>query len=424
MSSPEVVGAPWILPNLGAEEGSDWRAYPNEPHARVAARLLSLLFAKTARRIHPGPDGRWISESAAAHWPSALGPLPERAVEPWLDTTPDAFAWLNTRSLAESLAHGLPGQPAVRLAGPDPDRVHLLHDKRFALERSRELGLHSPALDPLILVLEPGDCLRPDETLARLGRALETWPAWTNRRFTLKPRFGSSGRGRTGGEARVDLPNLRGALERLARRGGALFEPWLERTRDLSVVLHLQPGAPTPSVLASFEMLTTRSGGYRGHCGTLDPQGGIRSGDPEDQRLLRGARAVAERAAALGFSGACGVDAFRYREGDREGWRGAVEFNARPTMGLVCYGLVRRALSRLRGPLASPDAGARGFLFSLLDEGEGLESRREAILAGAGADACALALSARRTPGEPYPMLFFARDPQQLRSAYREALGC
>ena len=118
------------------------------------------------------------------------------------------------------------------------------------------------------------------------------------------------------------------------------------------------------------------------------------------------------------------MDAFRYREGDRDGWRGAVELNARPTMGLVSYGLVRRALSRLRGPLASPGDGARGFLFTLLDEGDGLESQRDAILAGAGADACAMELGPRRTPGEPCPLLFFARDPQQLRAAYRAAIGC
>ncbi len=424
MSSPEDVGAPWILPNLGAEEGSDWRAYPNQPHARVAARLFSLLFAQTARRIHACPDGRWISESVATHWPPALGPLPEQPVEPWLDTTPDAFAWLNTPSLAESLTRGLPGQPSVRLAGPDPDRVHALHDKRFALDCARALGLHSQALDPLILVLDPDECLRSDETLARLAGALEAWPAWTGRRFTLKPRFGSSGRGRTGGEGRVDVPAVRGALARLARRGGAVFEPWLERTRDLSVALHLPPGATRPAILASFEMLTTRSGGFRGHCGELDSQGGISSGDPDDARLRSGACAVVERAAARGFFGVCGVDAFRYREDDREGWRGALEFNARPTMGLVSYGLVRRGLSRLRGPLASPGDGARGFLFTLLDEGDGIDSQRDAILAGAGEDARALELAPRRTSGEPCPLLFFARDPQRLRAAHRAAIGC
>ena len=424
--APAPIGGPWILPNLGAEEGSDWRAFPAEPHARVAARLLSVLFASTARRIHPGPDGSWTAESVAGDWPSELGPLPEQPVEPWLDTTPNAFAWLNTRSLAESLARGLPGQSHVRIAGPDLECVRALHDKRFAVDCARELGLHSPSLDSLILVLDPEACLRTDETIARLARALAAWPTWTGQRFTLKPRFGSSGRGRTGGEARIDVPAVRGALARLAHRGGAVFEPWLERTCDLSVSLHVSPGQATPTILASFEMITTKSGVFRGHCGELDSQDAITSGDPEDDRLRRGARAVAERAAARGFVGACGVDAFRYRGGDRSGWRGAVEFNARPTMGLVSYGLVRRALPRLRGVFSSRAKTARGFLFTLLDGGSeaGTDSQRDAILAGSGEEAFAIELAPRRTHGEPRPLLFFARDRKSLRESHRSAIGC
>jgi len=424
MSAPSEVGRPWILPNLGAEEGLDWRAYPAEPHARTAARLLSLLFAPTARRAHALPDGTWTSVAVADDWPDALGSLPQRAVEPWLDTTPEAFAWLNTRSLAESLAHGLLGQPRVVLAGPAPDTVRALHDKRFAVDSARALGLHSKTLDPLILVLEPEELLRTDETLARLADALERWPGWTARRFTLKPRFGTSGRGRTGGEGHVD--GLRGALSRLARRGGAVFEPWLERTVDLSVVLHALSVGSQPTLLASFEMLTTRSGGFRGHCGELDARGGITSGDAEDAGLRAGALAVARRACAQGFVGACGVDAFRYREGERDGWRGVVEFNARPTMGLVSYGLIRRAMPRLRGAFPSHGGRPRGFLFTILDGSLAVDTdaQRDAILACADEEAIVIELAPRRAPGDPRPLLFFATDRKSLREAHRTVIGC
>lgn len=424
MSRAAEVGRPWILPNLAAEEGADWSAYPAEPHARVAAQLLSLLFASTARRAHARPDGTWDSVPVSEDWPAALGPLPECGVEPWLDTTPDAFAWLNTRSLALALAGGLPGQPRVLLAGPDPDCVRALHDKRFAVESARALGLHSNELDPLILVLEPEELLQTEETLARLARALEAWPAWTARRFTLKPRFGTSGRGRTGGRDRVDV--LRGALARLARRGGAVFEPWLERRADLSVALHLPSAGSRPTVLASFEMLTTKSGVFRGHCGELDVHGVIRSGDPEDGRLREGACAVAARASAMGFAGACGVDAFRYREGQHDAWRGVVEFNARPTMGLVSYGLIRRATTRLRAAFPASNHEPRGFLFTLLDGAEEADgdARRDAILANAGDEAFAIDLSPRRMTGDPRPLLFFAADRKSLREAHRAAIGC
>ncbi len=422
--SSQERGRPWILPNLGAEEGLDWRAYPSEPHARVAVRLLALLFSKSARIVHRDGGGVWRFESTAADWPSALGAPPDHAVLPWLDTSPDAFAWIHTRSLADSLAAGLPGQPRIALAGPDPDCVHALHDKAFALEASRTLGLHSTDLDPLLLVLSPEDLGRPDETLARLTHALDTWPAWTGRRFTLKPRFGSSGRGRVGGEGQVDSPAVRGALARLARRGGAVFEPWLARSRDLSVVLHLSGADTAPSILASFEMLTTRSGVFRGHCGELDVDGGVYSGDPEDDRLRAGAADIARMASDRGFFGACGVDAFRYRtgEGDREAWRGAVEFNARPTMGLVTYGLLRRALPHLPGPLAAPGRAPLAFLFTLLDERA--DGQRAAILERSGQDAHVIELAARPTPGEPRPLLIFGRDRKALREANLAVVGC
>lgn len=420
MSPADPIGRPWILPNLGAEEGEDWRAFSREPHARIAARLLGLLFAPTARSAHPDPRGGWQTEPVHARWPSALGPPPIAAIEPWLDTTPDAFAWLNTRSLAEAVARGLPGQPRVRLAGPEPDCIEGLHDKRFALDCARALGLHSPGLDPLIEVLDPADCARVDETVARLAGSLARWPDWTGRRFTLKPRLGSSGRGRTGGVREVDRPDVRGALARLARRGGALFEPWLDRTRDLSVALFQPRGAPKPTILASFEMLTTKSGVFRGHCGELDPIGRISSGDPEDERLRDGAVGVVERAAARGFFGVCGVDAFRHREGDREAWRGAVELNARPTMGLVSYGLLRRAL-----PLPAPlHAAAKrcGFLFTFLDDDAG--DAQQAILAQAGPGARVLELSSTRGRGDPRALLYLAPDRPALREAYRRVIGC
>ncbi len=419
MSAAPPIGRPWILPNLGAEEGDDWRAFPREPNARVAARLLGLLFPAAARTVHPDGRGGWTSTPAHAGWPDALGPPREDAALPWLDTTPDAFAWLNTRALASALAAGLPGQPRVQLAGPAPELLETLHDKRFALDCARALGLHSPALDACIEVLEPADCAREGETLERLARALARWPAWTGRRYTLKPRLGSSGRGRTGGTGDVARPEVRGALARLARRGGALFEPWLERTRDLSVVLHQVRGARAPDLLASFELLTTPSGVFRGHCGEIDPEGRIHSGDPEDARLRAGAVAVVGRAAARGFFGPCGVDAFRHREGERTGWRGAVELNARPTMGLVSFGLLRRVLSRSDGARAA--AHARAFLLAFFEDAGDGPGR---LLAGAGAGVRALELTPVRGPGEPRVVLYLAPELAALRSAWRGATGC
>lgn len=430
MNPVPVPGRPWILPNFAAEEGADWRAFAREPSARVAARLLGLLFAPTARILHPGRDGAWIVAPAHSAWPSDLGPPPDAPALPWLDPSPEAFAWLNTRTLAEAVARGLPGQPGGRLAGAEPDCIEALADKRFALDCARSFGLHSPALDPLIEVLEPEDCLRVDATLARLEASLAAWPDWTGRRFTLKPRLGSSGRGRTGGTGSVDRPAVRGALPHLARRGGALFEPWLERTRDLSVSLRIERGARHPEILASFELLTTRSGLFRGHCGEIGGDGSIASGDPEDARLRAGAMAVAEQAAARGFSGPCGVDAFRYREGEQNGWRGAVEFNPRPTMGVVTCGLLHRARA---GPAPAPAAEpGLGFLFCLLpavdrasdDTGGAATDPAAEILALAGSGVRLLDLDPGRADDEPRAVLYLGPDRAALRAAFRSVTGC
>lgn len=414
----------WILPNLGAEEGADFGAYPRLPHARVAARLFGLLLPARARLAHPGPDGAWRSERVVDAWPPDLGEPATAPIEPWLDPSPEALAWLATRSLAERLARGGPTGRPMRLAGPDPERLRPLHDKRFAVDTARILALDPPELSDLILALDPEELADADALGARLDAALDRWPAWTGRRFTLKPRFGSSGRGRVGGTGRLDRDTLRGALPRLARQGGALFEPWLERTIDLSVALHAPGPEAEPEILASFEMITTRSGVYRGHAGEVDAAGRIRSGDPDDDRLRTGARAIVERAAAAGLTGACGVDAFRFRFGEsgREGLRGAVELNARPTMGVVAWGLLRRALAV--APTKGPDRDPRALAFVFTQLTGDTDARRLAILEQAGPGARALELAPCRTADEPRPLLFLGPDRHALREAHRAVEGC
>lgn len=434
---PETaLGRPWILPNLGAEEGLDWRAYPKEPAARVAAGLLALLFPGDARLVHRRAANDWPEVAVADLWPASLGPVPESPVWPWLDTRPDAFAWLATPSLVASLAEGLAGRRRVALAGPAPETIATLHDKAFAVAASRALGLHPGDLDPLIEILEPADLTRPDTLVARLEATLARWPAWTRRRFTLKPRFGSSGRGRIGGEGVVDTPALRGGLARLARRGGAVLEPWLERTLDLSAVFRLAASDAAPVVLASFELITSASGVFRGHCGELDADGRIHSGSADDDRLRSGAKAVAEHAARRGFFGVGGLDAFRYRTeaGADDAWRGLVELNARPTMGLVTAGLIRRALPRLASPGAERADVPRAFLFTQLapdsappDGSEprvAPDERIAALLEAAGPGTRAFELARRPRPDEPRPLLVFGPDRGRLRAAHRAVVGC
>ena len=417
-----------LLPNLGAEEGDDWHAYSREASARVAARLWALLFSKTATLRSPSshppspqPEGKpraWVDRSVADLWPPSLGAPPSEPAYAWIQPPGSLLPWLRTASLDNQMGQ----EDAHPMSGPEPKIVARVHDKAFALEAARVLELLPESLSKLISVVEAQEFASPDLLLKILTARLASWPAWTDRRFTLKPRSGSSGRGRVAGTAILDTAAIRGAFPRLARRGGAIFEPWLERCVDLSVCLKIpEPGSgeSLPTLLGSLELLVTASGVYRGHCGELDSRGRIYSGHPEDENLRSQAASLANRAHEVGYFGPCGVDAFVYREADRERLRPAVEFNARPTMGLVTLGLLRRARPQLRAELAL-EPGERGaFLFAMLPASE-IASR---IVEEAGSDAHSISLTRRDEDAAPVPVLFFSRDLAPLREAYRRHTG-
>jgi hypothetical protein len=430
------LGPTDLLPNLGAEEGNDWHAYHRQPAVRTAAHLWCLLFGKNAQLRTPTPDAEiasdpesvtsWTTLPRSELWPESLGPAPPEPAFPWLAESMPAAAWFNTPSLARSVN----SEFKTQLAGPSPECLQRVHDKAFAAEAAQTLDLLPRALAPLVKVLEPKDCQDPETLIKRLEAELVAWPEWTGRNFTLKPRFGSSGRGRVGGRDRIDTPALRGALPRFAERGGAIFEPWLDRVGDFSVSLWL-PGPAAedsrPTILGSLEMWNSPGGVYKGHCGEVDSRGRVFSGDRQDESLRADAAAVAAMAAATGFAGPCGLDALRYREGDAGSdsqvlrLRSAVEFNARPTMGLVTIGLMRRALPGVRGRLELKPGDRRGFALVYRDplNSGGFREFQDRL----GRGARVLDLSSGREPGGPRPTLVFYPDLDELRGLRDELLG-
>jgi hypothetical protein len=415
------------LPNLGAEEGSDWQAIQRSPEVRIAARLWSHLFSGSTRICRPdaldAPSGAaWREEPCAALWPETLGPVAQAPAYPWLEPMDEALGWLATETLREDAARRLD----LPLHGPEPALVAAVHDKAFALEEAREEGLVPRSLAPLLTIFEPEELGDAQAACERIGSLLADWPEWTARRFTLKPRWGSSGRGRMAGQGSADATALAGGLARLARRGGAILEPWLERLEDLSVCVYVPPPSEAsawPTLLGSLEMLVTPSGSYRGHAGEVDARGRVYSGRRDDEELRAQSAWLAGRARARGFFGPCGIDAFRYREDDRALLRPAVELNARSTMGLVALGLVRRALPRVREEIGLAAENRRAFLFALLErDASPIHSSR--IVQAAGESALALPLTHASEDEGPIPFLFFGRRLEALRRAYREAIGC
>ena len=362
---------PLLIPNIAAEEGAMWNA--GEELLRDVGTLWAQLFSADATLLGRASVEREsnvpeLGAPRAEHEgdvPELDVPRAEReaAVFPELDRA-GAFAWLHTPQ-AQQIALD---QDRV-LGPPDPNVVTRVHDKAFAVRAAESARLDPAELRDCIEVFEPEFFLAPgEEVLAALDERLTRWPKALERRFTLKPRFGSSGRGRL--TARGDLRDLLPGLPRLAERGGAILEPWLDRVRDLSAQCWVEATGQV-RLLGTLELLVSPAGVYRGHRGSVDNKGRVTSLCAEDEPLREAAAEIAVAAAAEGFSGPCSIDAFVYRwPGGEPRLRPVVEFNARFTMGTVAIGLLRRLLPMLRKRLPRDANERRAFLFSLAPPGD------------------------------------------------------
>lgn len=210
------------------------------------------------------------------------------------------------------------------------------NDKAFALASAREHARVPASVDPLVQVFDALDCLDADFP-GRVQKQVERWPAWTRHDFTLKPRHGTAGRGRVS-----RFQEIAGAGERLARAGGAILEPWLQRTHDLSVQLYISPEAEI-QLLGSTRLITSPAGVARGIAGTIGDDGLSHAQSPCDAAVRSAAIELASSAAKLGYSGPCGVDAFEFRGPAGLELRPIVELNARFTIGTVALGQLARA---------------------------------------------------------------------------------
>ncbi|MBW2272175.1 MAG: hypothetical protein JRG96_02795 [Deltaproteobacteria bacterium] len=406
-----------LIPNLGDDELlASGDPPPPRPGLATPARLWSLLFGAAARTLALAPGDKGQEESA---WPEALGPRPDAPVFDWLPE--DALVpWISTPGLWARFETS--GRP---IAATRPDIVARVHDKAFAHRVALAEGLLPAPLRDLVSIFDPGELRDADAAVARMTGALASWPEPLSRSFTLKPRFGTSGRGRVAGSAgEADTPAIRGALPRLAERGGALLEPWFARSRDLSAQLFVGDDGRI-TLLGTLEQIVAPSGLFLGHRGEIDSRGRVFSHGDFEESLREAAPLVAIAAAAEGYRGPCGVDAFALRlsgatdDGDpeREILRPVVELNARFTMGIVAIGLVRRALDRVRAPLGLEPGCRRAFLFALDAPSEGWEA------AAASAGPGALLLPLDHAGESARPALLFAASSDRLDEAAARITG-
>ncbi len=347
MSEPTLLFA-----NLGAEEGAVWARTSAHPRVRAVARLWATLFSANARFVGaaapeaPRLAGGFARDADAAAF-SFCDPGP--ALVPWLAT-------LEAEALAR--AEGVPFAAAAR------EVVARVHDKAFAHESARATSLVPDLLRDATLVLGPSELVDADAARCRIEAAVADWPAALAERFTIKPRFGTSGRGRIAGRAgRVDADQLARALPRLREAAGLLVEPWLERTLDLCAQLHVA-GADDVRVLGTLRLGVNAHGGPTGHAGRSRSGGAVDSGTRWDGELRTAALALGGAAARAGYRGPCGLDAFVFRAPNgEEVLRPVVELNARFTTGTIALGCVARAV---RAGLAR---GAGAFYFGFPPDG-------------------------------------------------------
>ncbi len=387
-----------LYPNLGAEEMPGKGGVVMTPTTLPSLRLWRLLFARSSEFMIPVSSAetrRAVRSLNDSWWPVELESTADQPAFPWLEYESGVVPWIASARIQANPSYR--GQPIL---GPPPGVVARVHDKAFAVRAARDEELLDKELAQLPLVLDPEVLSHPDEAVRLMSEAIESWPEWAGRNFTLKPRLGTSGRGRVPGvNGKPDCPAVRGALKRMIRKGGAILEPWFDRVEDLSVQLHVSPEGDV-TLLGSLEQIVAPSGVYLGHRAEFDSRGRVFSGSPHDESMREAAARLAQLAQAEGFHGPCGVDGFVLRAPDEAGnernlLRSVVEFNARFTLGTIVIGLIRRALDAVRAETELEPGERQAFYFGLSEPEGGwsenltaIEGKTKMIALWHGSDAC------------------------------------
>ncbi len=330
-----------LIPNFGAEEGLDYRVLLGDPFYLRLARLWSLLFGESATidGVEGLPDVGALFDRERVGLVFPIGD--QRAALSWLATD-------EIKHQAESLGYAW--------QGPEPALVRRWHDKGTVrrLLRDQSNG------DDLARVFDPEELTETEPFWREVLWTMASWPEETRADWTLKPRWGSSGRGRLAGK-RDEMPQgLAGSLPRFRARGGVVLEPFFHRVADYSMSYHLD-GPTSWRRLATMEVLGSRSGSYLGHGGVIDREGNLTLPAVEEKWRATTESIVATMARE-GYVGPLGLDFFSYRAGNQIRHR-LSEINARFTMGVVAFGIFERIR---RSPLFD----ARWLQFSFHVQGQ------------------------------------------------------
>ncbi len=328
----ETTGAV-LLPNLAGEEGESWKRMRFHPKVSRVVSLWRCLFSKDALVLAEG-------KQAASPWPETLGKPPERPVFAQMENSGRLVPWFVDSGIPDFCA-----KRKLRVDLPDPKRVRRVHDKAFAqVFVQAENLLPAPLKDIIHVFPAPRQKEDVERLYSEVLNVVSAWPEWARANFTLKPRLGSSGRGRLAGkEGALERKAFLSFVQRCQEREGFLLEPWLERKEDLSSQYWIHADGSVEH-LGSLRLFNNASGGYLGHGGLLCSQRSVISGSPFDQQLIHTSMPLVREVAAQDYVGPLGVDAFSFQDPESEAvlFRPLLECNARYTMGTIALGLVKR----------------------------------------------------------------------------------
>lgn len=320
------------------------------------ARTFFPNFGAEERDVPPAKAPRPVLQHLDTAWRTLFEPGGLFA-----DVDADAFvAWLNTE-----LAVRKAFKAQQTLFGSDPRIVAEVHDKAFCVDVVRQRKLLDPKIDALITVLSPDEV--DVDAIAAATRFPPGWPSTPGHppSFTIKPRFGTSGRGRVDSRSPDHIAK---AIPRLKALGGVVIEPWLLRRGDFASQWRVHDDGRIEFFGTSTGNISP-GGLWQSSDVNIDDDGGARAGLWYDGRPFEQHREfceasyfVVEAARDRGYVGPCGVDGFLFVDHETNEHRlRIVELNARFTAGMVAVGLARGLPPGTRARFAPSTSAALSF---------------------------------------------------------------
>lgn len=214
---------------------------------------------------------------------------------------------------------------------PDPEVVKVINSRQFSAGFDTCLPLTGHATPELFGIL----CSSVDDVC----RSLKSFADRNASKWVLKSDLSQAARNRLIGHGLVPDGSQIAWLQQRFKAGEVVYaEPWVERLAECGLQFTVKiptDGDPEAEFEGAAEMLTDAVGRYRGSI--LRPA----AEDVWWRPAIAHCRTIAQRAAALGYFGAIGMDCMLFRHtADGRSWlRPCHDINGRYTMGRVALSL-------------------------------------------------------------------------------------